>query len=51
VQAPVDLLAFAEHDSAFHVVDARKYRIRQTIRHSDNQSAGISGMAFAPGVR
>lgn len=49
--APVDLLAFAENESTFHVVDARKYRLRHSARHVDNQSAGISGLAFCHGVR
>jgi methyl coenzyme M reductase alpha subunit len=46
---PVDLMAFAEHDNTFHVVDARKFNTRQSVRTSD-ASIGISGVTFAPKV-
>jgi Uncharacterised protein domain (DUF2415) len=46
---PVDLMAFAEHDNTFHVVDARKFNTRQSVRTSDT-SIGISGVTFAPKV-
>ena len=42
---PNDLLAFGEHEQAFHLVDARNYAARQTL-HVSVSSVGISGMAF-----
>jgi hypothetical protein len=47
---PVDLLAYAEHEQKFHVLDSRNYRCQQTlVACSEHQ--GISGMAFSPEVR
>jgi hypothetical protein len=48
--APVDLLAFAEHEQTFYVVDARNYSARQTLQACPG-NVGISGMAFNPEVR
>ncbi|KAK9806324.1 hypothetical protein WJX72_010353 [[Myrmecia] bisecta] len=45
----VDLLAFTEHESVCHVVDARSYSSRQTIRCAPGpQDYHISGLAFSP---
>eukprot|EP00892_Ulva_mutabilis_P003678 jgi/Ulvmu1/1682/UM115_0011.1 len=43
---PMDIVAFAEHEQAFHLVDARNFGRRQTL-HASAASSGISGMAFA----
>lgn len=46
----VDLLAYAEHNQAFHIVDARRYDTRQTVQ-ACSQNQGISGITFCPEVR
>ena len=45
----VDLLAYAEHNQAFHMVDARRYDARQTVQ-ACSQNQGISGITFCPEV-
>lgn len=47
---PMDIVAFAEHEQAFHLVDARNFGRRQTL-HASSSSTGISGMAFTDSVR
>ena len=48
--APVDLLAYAEHEGTFSVVDARAWQARQVV-HAAGSNVGISGMTFSPEVR
>ena len=49
-RGPVDLLAFAEHEENIHLVDARTFATRQTIRVGSPgmDSSNISGIAFFP---
>ena len=47
---PVGLLAYAEHESAVHIVDARRYGARQVLAAAPT-GVGISGLAFTPEVR
>lgn len=47
---PMDILAFAEHEQAVHLVDARDFGRRQTL-HAAPSSCGVLGMAFADHVR
>lgn len=46
---PVDLLAFTEHDTAFHLVDSRMYGTQQVVQIAAPEvEADISGLAFSP---
>lgn len=44
----VDLLAFTEHVSHVHIVDARTFESQQTIRVGSNQhDTPITGLSFS----
>lgn len=47
---PMDIVSFAEHEQAVHLVDARDFGSCQTL-HAASTSSGISGMTFADSVR